>query len=182
MFQELDELFGKLEDPMPRSSGEAKDPWEEKHDPHSLTILDTDSANYLKRFMEDTEQGFSAGRVLAVDTTIIWVVDDRGRVRFAMEEMFHDNTPTGLAKLQNFPLTKFVRKLGHPSLLRDALSFKGRIGGEIRFESNLPDPYWSINRRSGRYGYHDDRIYVHLKNAANQFRHHGIELHLDPDF
>ena len=130
----LDAKFGSVIEAQPRSNGTSIDTWERDHTPVSITILSAKTARQLRNFMEDTEAGFAAGRVLAADVIIIWVIDTQGAVRFAVEEMVHDGLPTGIPKLQTFQLTRFLPKLGHPSLLRDEAVFRGRIGGEIRLE------------------------------------------------
>lgn len=178
----LDRKFGSLVDAQPRSGGTAIDKWEEANRPRSFTVLSRDTARQLRAFMDDIRSGFSTGRVLVDDAIIIWVVDGLGDVRFAIEEMVYDGAPTGLPKLQTFPLTRYLPKLGHPSLLDEENGRRrGRIAGEIRLWESATGPYWSINRRSGRYGYFTDRAYVHLKNAADQFRVFGIELQVDMD-
>lgn len=178
----LDNRFGTLVDAQPRPSGIAIDDWERAHRPASFTILTDQTARQLRTFMDDIRSGFSAGRVFVDDTIVIWVVDAAGSIRFAVEEMVYDGAATGLPKLQTFTLTKFLPKLGHPSLLNDDPGRPGRIGGEIRLQEFSAGPYWIINRRSGRYGYYADRIYVHLKNVADQFRRFDIELKIESDF
>lgn len=179
---DLDTKFGKFVVPQTRQSGTAIDVWELTNVPASMTVLNKDTAKQLRRFMEDTNNGFKAGQVLMDDVIVIWVIDEAGSVRFAIEEMVQDSIGTGLPKLQSFPPTRFLPKLGHPSLVNEDGICRGRIGGEIRMATGVVGPMWTVNRRSGRYGYASDRIFIHLKNAADQFRLFGIELKLEADF
>ncbi len=178
----LDAEFGRLEDPQRPTDDPPVDTWEQGNRPSSWTELTKGSSTQLRSLMNDVRAGFVAGQVLVNDVVIIWLVTENGGIRFAVEEMVHNDRPTGLPKLQSFPLTRFSKKLGHPSLVIDDPQQRGRIGGEIRLRVANGNPYWQINRKSGRYSYQEDRSYIHLKNVADRFRRHGIELSIDPDF
>jgi hypothetical protein len=72
---DLDTKFGKFVVPQTRQSGTAIDEWELTNVPASMTVLNKDTAKQLRRFMEDTNNGFKAGQVLMDDVIVIWVID-----------------------------------------------------------------------------------------------------------
>jgi len=175
---DLDQLFGPMLQPQPNSRGVTCHKFEEDYRPLSLTILSKVSARQLKSFMDEIRGGFLAGKLLSNDVTIIWIADRNGDILYAVEELFYLGEPAGLPRFRQFPPTIGYDKLGHPSLVGGQA---GRIGGEIYMDAEEERPYWIINNRSGRYGLHHTRKYIHLKNVANRFRTFGIELKISHD-
>jgi hypothetical protein len=169
---DFDKLFGPLIDPMPNFRGITVYDFEKTFAPHSLTTLGRETARQLKSFMDEVLRGFEAGRLLSNDINVIWIATEDGEILFAVEEMFHQGEAVGRPKFREFLPTFGIQKLGHPSLINGD---PGRIAGEIYFGIN-ESTYWIINNRSGRYGLHKSRTYMHLKNVANKFRSYGIEL------
>lgn len=123
--------------------------------------------------MDDIASGWPLGRVLTNDVLIIWLVDEKGTIWFAIEELIWNSLPTGLPKFQKFPLTEKSPKLGHPSLVGCKAA---RIGGEIQFD--VPTEEWSINNGSGRYGFGKSRNARQLSNVVRIFGDFEIVLKL----
>src|SRR4051812_45589969 len=113
MASTLDEQFGPAINPKYLYDCEMPD-----RAPSSLSKLDVPSARSLKRHMDEIAAGWRLGRVLHYDILVIWLVDEAGDVRFAIEELVWKGIPTGRPKFRNLGLTERMPKLGHPCLVQ----------------------------------------------------------------
>ncbi|GEM_PF-6456954 len=167
-----DDTYGVLIEAQPSRNDDDKPwkTWEELHTPSSRCKLEATSVAQLSLFMKEVELGWRLGLLLVHDVLLIWVVDEAGDIWFAIEELIVDGRPTGhprhISLLKQLGKAQEVDKLGHPSLI---FCKKGRIGGEIYFDTGVSPPEWVINPYSGRYGIHPTRELQHLRNAANRF-------------
>lgn len=166
-------MFGTLILPQRPDQRLAVEQWERDFAPDSLSRLDDDSARSLKQTMEEISSGWTLGRVLTYDIIIIWVVDRRGDIWFAIEELVLNDMPTGRPKHQTLELTSTFPKLGHPALVNCA---RARVAGEIYFDTGDDPPVWKISNNSGRYGRLPSRTRAHLNNVADHFRSFRIDL------
>lgn len=172
--------FGELIEPQTRGIRPAVSGCERIHFPRSRYKLDNASVDRLKSVMEEVERGWWIGRVLFYDVLIIWVIDEVGDLWFAIEELVLRGLPTGHPRHPNLILREEdADKLGHPSLINCR---KGRIGGQIYFDTNNAAPRWIIDPYSGRYGLHPTRTRAHLVNAAKKFSDLGVTLHVDDKY
>jgi hypothetical protein len=189
----LDELYGRSIPP----EGDKHRP--DGYDPHemlpprSLSILSAETAEHLKGFMKSVEAAWAIGNLFMARTTVLWLVDKDGDIRFAVEEYVHNSEMAEFSEAwyQDIPYHRITddydfllptnTKLGHPSLVSCQ---EARIGGEIRFYSldGADHKTWNLNAHSGRYGAwvtHAQRRKSHLWNAKYRFRDHGVALKLD---
>ncbi|WP_454703349.1 hypothetical protein [Agrobacterium leguminum] len=148
---------------------------ERLHCPESVATLNDKTGAALKEYLL---AALRMPQVAHSTSVILWVVDDKGEVRFALEELL--NIKTGrLAAVRprgdwgNLPGTL---KLGHPSLVERQNKF-ARIGGEIVY--NIDEERWEINNFSGRYGTRPKTTKAHLEAVAGIFRNYNIYLHVD---
>lgn len=168
----LDEFFGILVE-----AGKV-DPIEKAKVPASLTELSDATAATILKYMETAVEGLRITQVSHEMLPILWVLDKKGRIHLALEEVY-EVAEGG----RRFPLARgFIvpegfRKLGHPSLI-DSEEKVARIGGELLYD---PDPEfgvggWVITNSSGRFGYGEQRIEKHLRNVADVFATYGISV------
>lgn len=169
----LDEEFG----PCAPAGGYGVNAIERNYRPQSLQQLTADTAPVLKSYLGTADLGLSVPRILHRTNNILWIVDRRGDLWFAVEEIV--DAETG-ALLYTLPRTKakLLRpdehvKLGHPSLLQD-LDRHARIGGEILWSPRYNA--WTLNNSSGRYGDRKGTTRAHLEAVARKLNHYGIEL------
>lgn len=184
----LDELYGIVIGPA-RSRDRPDGYWTWELDlrpPSSYSVLDAESAKPLRAFMKQVSERWTIGDVLVNRAVILYVVDEFGSVRFALEEAVEEDPsrmPVGrdYRRLHIPFFSKLLRtdkKLGHPSLV-DCGS--ARIAGQIMFQpaADGRPPYWTIDAWSGRYGRTVEaarREPRHVDNVIAVFRSHGIVL------
>ena len=174
--------YGSLLPARPRTHRDPNDlgydDWEKHNTPHSIVVLDQNSAPPLKQFMEQIEGGWPVGRTLINDVIFIWLVDETGRIFVALEELVVNTLPVNVPKFQTLNVLTSRDKLGHPSLI---LCDRARIAGEIRFlhGTSTRESLWVINNASWRYGLYAGRTKTHLENAAARFRKHTVYLEVD---
>jgi hypothetical protein len=77
----LDDMFGEALSP-PKM-----DPIENRLLPRSLHELDSRSSELLRLLMSATERGLGVSRYVYSKIPILWVIDQLGRLWFALEEM-----------------------------------------------------------------------------------------------
>ena len=145
--------------------------------------------------MASVEAAWAIGNLLMARSTILWIVDLDGSIRFAIEEYVDGDDPTNITEewYQDIPYHKNTgaeryrsllpksSKLGHPSLVGGNAA---RIAGEIYFFSSptKENLEWRINASSGRYGvWHKSaqRKVEHLRNVQYKFLSHRIGLRID---
>src|SRR5207247_823330 len=94
---DLDSEYGSLRPARPRPDrGPADlgfDNWEKNYTPHSITVLDEQSAPLLRDFMSQIKEGWPVGRTLINDVIFIWLVDRTGRIFVALEELVVNTLP-----------------------------------------------------------------------------------------
>jgi hypothetical protein len=176
------EAFGKCAAP-----GGSIDPLELKYKPNSRQKLDDDSIKGLKRFLESAES-LKITQVLNQKMVILWVMDVKGDIYFAFEEIVRATDGEYLMpyvrksyvvdRLSTDIEEGVVGRLGHPSLLEGAR--EARIGGEIvlRLDDEDETP-WKINRRSGRYGRREHQTDKHLRAVHSLLTSKGLHLGLE---
>jgi hypothetical protein len=189
----LDQKYGMAIQPEPdprRPNG--FDRWEQLP-PRSLSMLTPETAKHLEGFMNSVEVAWNVGSLFMARTTILWIVDLEGNIRFAIEEYVDGDNTTEVSNsmYQDVPYHKTTSpykpvlpkstKLGHPSLVSCG---EARIGGEILFDSTPEDAVkrWYINAQSGRYGVwvtRADRRIEHLQAVQYDFLGHKIVLRID---
>lgn len=108
----------------------------------------------------------------------LWLIDDEGTFRLAIEEAQRPKDPDITIPIlrHNKMGSQGWHKLGHPALLDHAEKL-ARIGGELRFRT---DGHREINNSSGRYGIRCGRTERQLENVADYLRSFGLKI--DTDF
>jgi hypothetical protein len=153
-------------------------PGEDMLAPKSLITLEASTGVPQKvPFMTAVQEGCLLAGLLDDSITILWIMDQAGSLRIAIEEAYFDGT-------DRIPLVNALKpmlqksgwnKLGHPALLDEEKL--GRIAGEITF---LPqENAREINNLSGRYGLGLDRKATHLENVAAILRACGLRIIID---
>lgn len=159
-----------------REAGRAINPWEQKEPPISRQELCSDTAPIVEAYLRTAIAGLSVPRLLHRTTNLLWIVDDKGRLWFAVEEVVHRDTGV---LLYTYPRTRALKipddhvKLGHPSLLDDPEK-RARIGGEIEWNHRYQQ--WVIINRSGRYGERPWQTLDHLVAVNRKFNEFGIDF------
>ena len=158
--EELSELYGVPEAPVPCAEEERL------VRPESVQSLNKTTAPLLMSALAATVDGLLALECVYSQLPMLWVIDSKGEMHFAVEEI----VTMGSKRLLRPRLVRDVpgvneTRLGHPALIGGA---DGRIGGELCF-----DPGWGTQRRgwkltnaSGRYGLLEGRTSNHLVNAV----------------
>lgn len=184
----LDQLYGIVLGPAPskdRPDGYWK--WELDLRPISYSVLDKKSAVPLQAFMTQVSENWTIGNILVRRAIILYLVDEIGLVRFAIEEAVEED-PSGKSVGRDYrrldipffsKLLRTDKKLGHPVLVGCG---GARIAGQIMFQpADDPGktPYWTIDAWSGRYG----RMVVagrreprHVEHVIAEFQRYDIEL------
>ena len=190
----LDELYGRAILPEPDDRRPKGYGAHEVLPPRSLSILSAETAEHLKGFMRSVEAAWAMGNLFMARTTVLWLVDNDGEIRFAIEEYVHNGKIDQVSEAwyQDIPYHRITddyefllptnTKLGHPSLVSCQ---EARIAGEIGFYSleGADQKTWNLNAHSGRYGVwvtHAERRKIHLWNVSYRFRDHRIALKIDP--
>lgn len=172
----LDEDFGEAQ----LAGGDGVRVGEDMYRPASLAVLrGTGEQNLaLLGHLLSTASGCRATRYLCESATILWLIDDEGAFRIAIEEAQHPQDPDITIPIlrHNKMGSQGWHKLGHPALL-DRAEKLARIGGELRFRTA---GYWEINNSSGRYGIRCGRTERQLENVADYLRSFGLKI--DTDF
>jgi hypothetical protein len=143
--EDLDSYFGFAKQPS------RVDSWELDAKPKSLSDLDVEVSNKLRRY----------GRVAQVELLkfdamakrFIWAIDRDGSVRIAVEELAtlpDGGDSVGHPRRRRFPIHPAQeRKLGHPCLVEGA---EARIAGELFMDlAKNGTLTWYVNVKSGRY-------------------------------
>jgi hypothetical protein len=150
------------------------DPIEFKVQPLSLERLTSRTAELLKQLMVVAEHGLGVARFAYAVVPILWVIDTKGTLWFALEELIEIDTGKFLfPRVRDAPVDTKHQRLGHPALVKGA---NGRIAGEIFFDIRADVPAWVITNGSGRYGTREGRTATQLSNVSQQFAQHGIRL------
>jgi hypothetical protein len=173
---ELDATYGECL-PLQRSASEA----EMSVMPRSLQILNEETAAGLKAYMESAHSLYLP-RVMHATTPILWLVDDKGGIRFALEEVLARDTgsTTHILPRGGPPLRETDIRLGHPSLLdpvNPGATKSARIGGEIIYDP-IPQSSdaWVLTNNSGRFGKRPHITRAHLDNVREAFKRFDISL------
>lgn len=173
---DLDALYGSCL-PYQRDASEA----ELGVMPRSLQILDAQSAPALKGYLESTGE-LLLPQVVHWTTPILWLIDKKGDIRFAMEEVVARDTGalTFVLPRNGPPLRETDVRLGHPALLEPVNAGEtksARIGGEIIYDPvRQSKDAWVLTNNSGRFGKRPHITRAHLENAKNAFMGFGISL------
>ncbi|WP_256806790.1 hypothetical protein [Bradyrhizobium sp. Bra64] len=170
MSDELDDLFGPV---IPPQSGLKT--WELRETLKNYE-LNQDSAQQLTQILV-LAQNMSIGQSIFRAITFIWVVDERGDIMFALEEVVDLHGTARRPRMRGIPLNNNVKPLGHPLLVGGV---GARIGGELYLdEVSNGSLTWILDNKSGRYGTHKTRTTTHLENAAALFRRHRVSVDTD---
>lgn len=156
----LDELYGRSLLPSRRG------PHEHLRQGTWLKVDDS-SANRLKAYLEHTQGDAYLARLLAENYNTLWLVDDDGQIRIAIEEVVVSQDPLITTPMPR-SLLRPESKLGHPSLVEGGAA---RVGGELAINPNTGVIY--LSNKSGRYGIM--RTKQELENAAKLFARLGID-------
>jgi len=149
--------------------------------PRSLQLLDKNTAPSLKNYFDSAKE-LLLTQVIHQTTPILWLVDELGAVRFALEEVVNRDTGHLHYVLpRNGPsLRPNEIRLGHPALLDPVLSGQtkaARIAGEIIYDPVPQSPHpWVITNNSGRFGKRPHLSRAHLENVKNLFASYEIAL------
>ncbi len=171
---DLDKEFGECRmSSLPISAREAIT------NPISLQELSDQTGPELKNLMDSVKTGaLMLLKVLFKQFPILWIMNEDGKILFALEEVVDIKTGQllyPLARKFNMDLLRDkIEKLGHPSLIPHGQEKKARIAGEMYFDEGQRD--WIISNRSGRYGLHADVTSEHLNNIAARFKKYNILL------
>jgi hypothetical protein len=168
-------------------AGRDIEPLELRYKPNSRQELDDAGIAGLKSYLESANL-LEITRVLNQKMVILWVMDIKGIIHFAFEEIVHASNGEYLMPYvrENYAVEQLkddiekgvVGRLGHPSLLEG--NREARIGGEIvlRLEDG-DETLWKINRRSGRYGQRPHQTDEHLKAVHSLLTYKGLYLGLE---
>ncbi len=171
---DLDERFGECL-PFQRDASEA----ELSAQPRSFQVLSEDTAPALKMLI-DTAPMQPLSQVVYATSPILWLVDQAGNVRFAMEEVLNRDTGSlhFILPRNGPPLRPFEVRLGHPSLLEPGSPERkvARIGGELFYDPFKGRAPWVLSNNSGRYGKRPHIRREHLENVNEIFAGFGISL------
>ncbi|WP_158775601.1 hypothetical protein [Rhizobium sp. H4] len=147
--------------------------------PRSLQVLTEETAPALKSLI-DAASSQPLAEVVYATSPILWLVDEAGNIRFAMEEVL--NRETGnlhfILPRNGPPLRPFEARLGHPSLLEpgNPETKVARIGGELFYAPIRGRSPWVLSNNSGRYGKRPHIRREHLENVNEVFAGFGISL------
>jgi hypothetical protein len=168
---ELSELYGELLAPNPVFGFSD---FEEEKKQLSLTTLDVASAQNLRQLMEVVSFDFRPATLNFWTTPLLWLVDGRGQILVALEEMFFvkDHEYIG-AKHRKLSLPVDSYRLGHPAFVSAG---DARIAGELFFDRSTKAGRWLITNGSGRYGIGRGRSESHLKNVVQRFEAFNLSL------
>lgn len=173
---DLDALFGPCL-PFERAATDA----ELGVSSRSLEILSRETAQALKLHLENADS-LPLAQVIHSTAPILWLIDEAGQIRFAMEEVIERDTGalSYILPRSGPPLRDTEVRLGHPALLdpvRAGEKKSARIGGEIFFDPTpRSDISWVLTNNSGRFGKRPHIRREHLENANNAFKEYGISL------
>ncbi|MBU4530094.1 MAG: hypothetical protein KUA43_06740 [Hoeflea sp.] len=171
---DYDQLYGPCEPPVRPISDE-----EYRLRPNSAMILDADSSLLLTAYL-DEKAAFTLTTVFAQTYHVLWLIDRRARILFAVEEVL-DEKDKRIGVLPRSLLARPVSyvRLGHPSLLADPAK-AARIGGEIRFDPDFePGFSWILTNESGRYGTRPWQTEAHMNEARRLFASFGLQFPYD---
>jgi hypothetical protein len=154
---------------------------EESYHPRSLAVISLPSDEValpdVVSYMAAVHRRCSITGYLCECATIIWLVDESGELRMAIEEAFRDEPhfeTIPIPRIDGKPPSGW-RKLGHPSLVQKP-DKRARIAGEIRYFNNN----WQLNNYSGRYGLSSyGRTRIHLENVAKRLRLYGLTIEVE---
>jgi len=154
-------------------------PCELKYSQRSCFELDDDTAAKLKSLSAAADSSFYMSHALYSDFTVLWLVDPRGKLWIALEEIVIEN-PTIVGSLETYPLPRSLdwrmfdmSRLGHPAIVKGQ---DARIGGELSYKPEASGGEWWLSNQSGRYGKGSDRTEDHLNQVAEIFRSRGINV------
>lgn len=165
---DLDEKWGPAFAPGKLSAAE------ELYQPRSLMLL-SQHHQELRAYLELAESGFTFPQVVHQAAIILWVLDEIGEIRLAIEEQVSEAGRHSIL-LRDISGSFSHAKLGHPSLLEHGSERLARCGGEITWDGRLKGkPNWVISNRSGRYGMRDYQIKT-LPTVVEAFSNHNIML------
>lgn len=136
--------------------------------PRSLTTLNKKSADALLQLVDIAK--FNLTKPAADSIIFLWVINDKGEMLIAAEELSGNFLANGNAIIR--PTQTNLPALGHPCLVDGQ---PARIGGEL----NYYDGHWYLTNKSGRYGLgrwpmSESRKY--LGNVAALLQKFGIKV------
>lgn len=144
--------------------------------PRSLSLL-ADCSDALRALVSlPLDNSFVPA--MLVGSTILYAIDENGRILVALEEFAPDD-PLVSGEFAPVPFPRnikqapFPKRLGHGSMLQGE---KGRISGEIKLMNSGNRWLWEINNNSGRYGRFPSRTEMQLKAVSATFSQLNINL------
>ncbi|WP_417818795.1 hypothetical protein [Tritonibacter scottomollicae] len=172
---DLTDLYGELVEPNPILGFST---FEAQKTQVSLTVLDVVSAPNMQQLMNVVSSDFRPATFNFWTTPLLWLVDAKGRILFALEEMFFDKDDEYIgAKHRKLSVPDGGYRLGHPAFVG---AQKARISGEIFFDRSAGSARWMITNGSGRYGIGRGRTERQLENVARRFK--ALNLSLETKF
>ncbi len=152
---------------------------EKKFRPSTVQVLSDATAESLRQYL-NAAYDILVPTAMHARCAVLWLVDEKGAIWFAAEEIVNVNTGEFVAvrSKANFGKIEGTEKLGHPALLAGA-NKNARIGGEILFDRK--HNRWVINNSSGRYGIRPGQKTEHLVAVGKRFNEFGINLEVQPE-
>ncbi|MDH6269169.1 hypothetical protein M2360_004595 [Rhizobium sp. SG_E_25_P2] len=172
---DLDERFGQCR-PAARPVAEV----EQHIQPRSLQRL-ADVAAVLKTYLECAGD-LAIPAVFHETAPILWLVDEDGAIRIAMEEVVLRDTGAlrYILPRNGPPMEAHHVRLGHPALLdpvEPGMVKEARIGGELFYDPVRYSPVsWVISNNSGRYGKREGITRSHINNVRDVFASYDIQV------
>lgn len=176
----LDALYGQCLEP-----GSAHSEYEENNQPQSRQLLNDATAKHLKEYL-DCKHPLSLINLVPQVCHILWLMDERGDIWFAVEEVILPHKAGGGFDTIGILNKAFAArpdrdnyvKLGHPSLLEKG-ELNARIGGEIVYDPGDGHD-WCVTNDSGRYGTRKGTTKAMLIAVVEKFKEFG--LYFEHDF
>lgn len=125
--------------------------YEQDETPVTVENLDSNNAPKLLEYMSTSNNGLKLTKLISEQLPILWVIDEHGDLRFAIEEYLN---------------------------IEDTKLRVGRFGGMPTVISS-DTVKWVLNNHSGRYGVEIDRKKDHLIAVQQLFKKFGLEVGID---
>lgn len=173
---DFDVLYGPCL-PFARDASEA----EMGVNPRSLEFLNEETAPALIKHLENAES-LLLSQVVHATMPILWLIDEAGQIRFAMEEVIARDTGylSYILPRNGPPMRETDVRLGHPALLEPVNAGEAksaRIGGEIFYDPiRRSELSWVLTNNSGRFGKRPHIKREYLENAGKAFEALGVSL------